>query len=1225
MKKIYLLALLIFPAAEIFAQSSLRQGRIIREAAQADRIIVTNDVSVEKPAAADTIYCTQTRKQRGWFEPLDTISKEQARHTRHCMFTRKNKAGNWCRLESMDGYGNYVQGNFSPYILKIGTASSDQGANSDWIEKLNTACIYECISDYSGKNIVQERAYDEDMNIVYTYSRVPISSNQFIGSYKDSYGLPAEMRNDPEYTYGTLVKITEDRHGNDSIIQFIDAKGMPKPNSDGVAMEVFVRDEYGHLLRQQSRNADGSLAIDNWGNCGIEYKWDYASHNIISATYMDDKWQPMRMPALRESGKEEVITTNYRYDRYSRPTEQYFTDAAGRPDKNALGTHRITYTHNDKGDIIKICGYDLYGNPSPVDNSGDAIEYYGFDDAGRSVSAVFLGPDGKPNANEGYLSKVIRKYDDAGNMVLEEQYSADSGEEKLTYKYERTDDCEYTLWGDGMSRIDSLDAKGRLTFSGFYDENNELYMFDGRAYGTYEYEDNGKTTVMTGYSYDESGNPVERNGISKSVWITDSLAHTEICLKYNASGLLKESYRQKFNEDFSQITAQEDANSFGLQSRSGGVSHVRHYTADILRTQQGDFVSFVGKDEFGEPDYIVSPWAIYYYQKISPKSDNRFFDEHSREITDLQSIKDSLAKVMTIEVTDSSAYALGLRDNDVIILYGDYAVNLDEPESYYKFRSNWTLRSVLDARKTRRMVVFRIEDASRDKFGLVEIKNLQGTPSELGFLPHVRYLTDKQKDRIKRSVTDNILSARPLVRTDDFNKEYDAGENYIVMAYTEMYREYRDKPYAMEITDPAILLGACIRDKNLSWDLSYGTDTEIFEKMLASRTEPVLAYPEMSFFLTKDMENISSMSLTGDAVYTNWFDGWISDEDYKVLKRMNRKARKEIKAISSAPSPYKAGNLAATWQIEVGESESGPSGRITLSKNGRSSGTVTNYGYADFAEGTAVFEVRTDYTGRWELGGNLVSFTPDSADNITLECIDLLDADEELKELALSHINGICNDDVDSYIANMTFGSSPWRNDMFIIALDRDTMTVYDGTEAGVRLTRTDSPRETDAADKETDASVRTGHETMEDMQHWIYGTWEIFSPDYPGATIRLTFNEDRSTSIVVSIPYVQEAGTAKVSGYVRLAFDCSWAISGNEISFDSQGLPEIEYTAEAEGADTDEKAYIEQVTLDYFKSQEEETLRNFTVGNLFGENFSIDKLSPTELVLSGATLKKVN
>ena len=301
MKKIYLLTvLLLLSATSVFSQTNLRQGRIDKsENVEKSKVI---DIPILQPSSIinnDTLYCSRTKKQNGWFAPLDTISKEVASHRNHCFrFTNKNQAGNWSRMECIDGYGNYVKGTMSPYILKLGNAyDTDQDANQEWIEKLKTTCVYEFIADYSGKVIVQERAYDEDMNLIYTYSRVPIGNKQYIGSYKDCYGLPAEMRSSEDYTYGTLVKITEDEYGNDSIIQYVDAKGVPKLNSDSVAMEVYIHDKYGRFIKQQSRNADGTLTIDNWGNCGVEYKWN-DKHDIISATYMDDKWQPMRMPAL---------------------------------------------------------------------------------------------------------------------------------------------------------------------------------------------------------------------------------------------------------------------------------------------------------------------------------------------------------------------------------------------------------------------------------------------------------------------------------------------------------------------------------------------------------------------------------------------------------------------------------------------------------------------------------------------------------------------------------------------------------------------------------------------------------------------------------------------------------------------------------------------------------------------------------------------------------------
>ena len=898
MKKIYLVSvLLLLSTVSVFSQTNLRQGRINKSKTQETRVIVEDSTFHHQPITnKDTLYCTRTKKQNGWFAPLDTISKEVASHRNHCFrFTNKNQAGNWSRMESIDGYGNYVKGTMNPYILKLGNAyDTDQDANQEWIEKLKTTCIYEFIADYSGEVIVQERAYDESMNLIYTYSRVPIGNKQYIGSYKDCYGLPAEMRNSEDYTYGTLVKITEDEYGNDSIIQYVDAKGVPKLNSDSVAMEVYIHDKYGRAIKQQSRNADGTLTIDNWGNCGLEYKWN-DEHDLISATYMDDKWQPMRMPGNRENtGRENIIRINYIYDQYRRQIAEYYTDIEGNPDVNILGTHKITYKFNDRGNIIERRGYNKNNELSPVDLSGDAIEVFEFNNDGKILAARFYDKNEKPNSKEGYLSRIDWVYDNNGNQISIKQYSIKNGIEKLTYTKQQNSNYIYTLWNDGSSRVDSLDNKGRTTFVGFYDTTGVPKMVEGRAYEKSKYIEEGHNTIIIETKYDNNGNRTEIDGVYKTVRTIDSLKCTEIRMRYDAQGILKESFIHQYDEDFNKIIAQYDANAFGIQTRSGGVSSVRHYIGGVVYNQKDKFATLVGRDEFNEPDYITSNSVTYYYQKLYSNSGTKFFDENNIEIEDSKDFRDSLPKVMTVEVVDSIAYSRGLRDNDVILLYGDYSVNLDEISSYFQFRRDWALRTILDARKNKRMVVFRIEDASKNQYGLVEIDNLEGTPSELGFLAHIRYLTKKQTNRIKDAINVNINSNNPIVSKSDFSKKESDGEHYVIMAFTEMYRSDRDKPYAKQITDPAILIGACIRDKNMFWNLNDGENIQVFESMLDSRKKQTVTYPTMDYYLTTDMTSVSHLLLDEQAVCTNWFDTRISDEDYALLLDLNKSVQKEL-------------------------------------------------------------------------------------------------------------------------------------------------------------------------------------------------------------------------------------------------------------------------------------------------------------------------------------------
>ncbi len=1230
MKKIYLISvLLLLSTASVFSQTNLRPGRINKSKTQETRVIVDNSTLHPQPITnKDTLYCTRTKKQNGWFAPLDTISKEVASHRNHCFrFTNKNQAGNWSRMECIDGYGNYVKGAMSPYILKLGNAyDTDQDANQEWIEKLKTTCIYEFIADYSGKVIVQERAYDESMNLIYTYSRVPIGNKQYIGSYKDCYGLPAEMRNSEDYTYGTLVKITEDEYGNDSIIQYVDAKGVPKLNSDSVAMEVYIHDKYGRLIKQQSRNADGTLTIDNWGNCGVEYKWN-DEYDIISATYMDDKWQPMRMPGNRENtGRENIIRTNYIYDEYRRQIAEYYTDIEGNPDVNKLGTHKITYKFNDRGNIIEQCGYNKNNELSPMDLSGDAIEVFEFNNDGKIAAARFYDKNKKLNSKEGYLCKIDWVYDNNGNEISIKQYSIKNGIEKLTYTKQQNSNYIYTLWNDGSSRVDSLDTKGRTTFVGFYDTTGAPEMVEGRAYEKSQYIEEGHNTIIIETNYDNNGNRTEIDGVYKTVRTIDSLKCTEIRMRYDAQNILKESFIHQYDKDFNKIIAQYDANAFGVQTRSGGVSSVRHYIGGVVYNQKDKFATLVGRDEFNEPDYITSNSVTYYYQKHYSNSGTKFFDENNIEIEDSKDFRDSLPKVMTVEVVDSIAYSRGLRDNDVILLYGDYSVNLDEISSYFQFRRDWALRTILDARKNKRMVVFRIEDASKNQYGLVEIDNLEGTPSELGFLAHIRYLTKKQSNRIREAINKNLNGDRPIVSKNDFAKKKAEGKHYIIMAFTEMYRSYREKPYAKQITDPAILIGACIRDKNMYWNLNDGENTQVFESMLDSRKKQAFTYPSMDYYLTTDMTSVSHLFLDEQAVYTNWFDTKISDEDYALLLDLNKSVKKELEANSKMPYKYAIKDLTAAWEISPNdEALYHITGSIQLLKAGESKGSLINYGKISFNEGDAIFKIDTDYTGKWEYyGGNIITFTPDKEDNITLSCVDLIGSDEELKERAVAYMNSICEENKSSLLERMSFMNTPLGNDWFIKSFNKQVLLLDDGSDKGMSLVKINQKQNNSKDLNKPQVSKKMQIDNISNIP--IIGEWETTIPEFYDANVKLEFADDKTMSLSFIINYkeaLSDSLTANALFAITLGGD--WEVETEMLTIKHDAAKtKIDCDVKVEGTDAKSQKQLEEELKKYFESIKDEFALALLKENPFNGSIQFKISSSNKLTINEITFDKI-
>ncbi len=993
----------------------------------------------------DTIYCTWTKKQHGWFAPLDTISKECAMHRGWSYrFTNRNRAGKWQRMEVIDAYGRYCKGSLNPYILNLSSADTDQSAQADWVEKIKTSCIYEFIADPSGKTIIQERAYDEKMNIVYAFSRVPIGNNQFIGSYRDYYGLPAEMRRDEGYVYGTLVKITEDRYGNDSIVQYIDAKGTPKLNSDSAAMEVFIYDEYGHLLKSQSRNADGSLAIDNWGNCGVEHIWN-DQHQLISMTCMDANWRPMRMPDNREkSGR--VITTNYRYDKYQRRIEAYY-DSLGIKDCDEFGTHRIVYEYDDRGNNTKSCGYSIDGKPSPMDQSMTSCGIYAYDDNGRILEGRWLDKNGKPNPNMGYLSKKQWKYDEYGNEILVKSFSTETGKEQLTSMEEKSKEHKYTLWNNGTYRIDSLDEKGRTTFYAYYKPDGTLNKFDdGSSYARYRYIDDGQYTTYVRTSYDDQHKKYEIDGVAERIVQVDSIHRSEKKFAYDANGALSQTYIHQYDKGFHKIMAEYDMNIFGVATRAGGTANVRHLKGAILYDIKNEkYSSLYGIDEFDEPDYIASPTIIYYYQKTRANAGTLFYDEFNQPITIAK--RDSLPKVMSVEVIDSSAYALGLRDNDVIIVDGDYSTDLDSVYTYNQFVTDWILSPIVASRKKRDMVVFRVNPITKE-YGLVKIPNLKGSPSQNGFITHVRYLTQKQKKRIQRTITDNLNSANPVVSLDDFKvKRSYYGKNPIVLCYNETYRSIRESSYFKQIKDPSVLVAATIDERGIAWKTGDELDNLKELQDTKSRTEGVYI-PTLSYFYTKDGETILQLDSKDKNDDIHLFYAEVSDNIYEKIIRQTESASEIIRK-STVHIDEK--RLIGSWTV-VSEEGYNTSGTFELEENHVARGHLTFFKDFMGLGARAVFKITTDLTGRWELSGGMLSFIPEHQDSIFVSCVDFVDTNEEVRNYAINSLNNSCRVDGKALLKACDFKNI--IGELYIRSIVQDSLIFEDGSAAGLKLVR---------------------------------------------------------------------------------------------------------------------------------------------------------------------------
>lgn len=1006
--RIFSLMLLISGAVIASAQKSFHQI--------SSREISAKDMQVEHHApkhprmlpvkspvsavSADTVYSHSTKRQHGWLAPLGNLTKEQVKHrNRSYMFTGRNREGHWTKVETVNAFGRYVNSDMSPYIVKL-NAGADSLGNSDWVERLNTSCIFELIADPTGRDIVQERAYDGDYNLLYAYSRIPIGNNQFIGSYKDAYGLPAEMRNDEGYSYGTLVLITEDRWGNDTKIEYIDSKGKCKPNADGVFATLYEYDKYGHMLGMFSLDVNGNMVKDNWGNCGVVYAY-HTNDLLASAMYTDEHRTPMRMSNLRADEHYGVMQEFYAYDQYCRLKTETFVTLQCVPDTNSFGTNRVEYTYDDKGNPTMIAGYDLAGNLSPTSSSLSVVQKIQYDDEGRMTYAAFYDKDGNLTGTDGYLSRIINVYNPKGILIVADRYYMVDGHEVILDSRHIVKNPEYTeikqIWQDGNYTIYRMDKKGRNILTERHNADGSYWFSDENwAIHETEYVDSDKKTVaITSYV---RGNDPHGPFFDTSISEVDSLTHTTYERRYLGHNLV-ETCKWKYDENFEHIESQYDSNGFGVIARAGGASGVQYYRTDVQWSPYSDIISLAGIDEFNEPDYVVPAHGNIYTSTRNARNSTTYMSDDNLPIendSDYMTLKDNLTKVMSIEVVDSIGYKLGFKDNDLILLYGNYSPAYKM--SAYDFRTAWTLASILEADRDSRMVVFRINDADNNDYGLVEINGLRGTLSELGIRTHTRYLTSRQYFRIA-SVCNN---------KDFFDTSgYGSGDNSVILSYKEYYRN-NSSIYFKEVKDPAVLLGACIREYGMRWDITDSDDTGPFVKMLDSRRNG--SNPEMTVFLSTDAKTVMPVSFTEPSLGVSWFEANVSDEVYAQLLDAHKRAAAEMDSIGKIAPQFKPKNIIGEWHLEPTDSldYSQPRGYITFAKDGSAYGTLTGFAQIEEDNVKVIFRIDMEYNGTWVMPNSTIVISEPST---SVTCIDIISSNEEVaiseaqKEQFINHLN----------------------------------------------------------------------------------------------------------------------------------------------------------------------------------------------------------------------------
>lgn len=850
--------------------------------------------SVRPTGKPDTVYSCDFYRRYGWYEPGVVITPAVAALRSSFRFTNRDAEGHWRKVESLV-MGTPGCGAISPYIVKLGAIESDTLVNSSWKDRLKSTSYVELASTPDGRDFMQERAYDAEGGLVYTFSRTPLprvagEAARYVGSYRDANGLAAEMRRDITglYTYGTLVSITEDCWGTDSLIEFMDARGLKKANSEGVAAERYIRNPKGQVLQQQSCDISGRRTIDNWGNCGVQYSYNEAGLTE-TAMFMDARWRPMAMPDFREvENHVGVVSSRFTYNYLSLVTSESFYDEYGKPMTNKYGIHRIENTMDSIGTHLQTAFYGLDGQLA-TDKNGNAVTRYTYDGQNRLLSIDWLDSQLNPNSTPGYLCRREWHYDDSAEAEEVISYLISNGERIVDMKEYTSPTLKRQTYRDGTYEETLYDSRGReLAERVFYGDTTQ-YDHGVRTRYRYIYED-----------WPDGSRVTKKYGDGMTaVWTTDSVTRLKHRVTYGADGTVSSRGLDKYRPGFEKT---EYNFNMGRQGTKARVEDLRYnYCTVYPESQVAGSTGHIHIDEFGEPDYgyytDTKPFYYCCYRKIY----SGWFDEDSREITDPRVLSNRLPKVWSIEVTDTAAYALGLRDGDVIVADGSYGTGLLTQYSYVNFRCDRYIRRILNAGRERRMIVFRVNPDTRE-YWLVEIPSLKGTPGQLGYIERLRYLTRRQRERILSSINEGIDSdSISITRDDVYNEVVPTGDHALLVSYRQ-----GDRNKNVEV-DPRLILGVAIPEMGRYRLVSSTSDTKLVHKWINDKERP-----RARVFMTADCKAVENAEFgSGEGVWT--IRCTVDDTTWQSISPAYDRASALLDSMWRAQPQFKPRRLAGYW------------------------------------------------------------------------------------------------------------------------------------------------------------------------------------------------------------------------------------------------------------------------------------------------------------------------
>lgn len=448
-------------------------------------------------------------------------------------------------------------------------------------------------------------------------------------------------------------------------------------------------------------------------------EWAKDSKKLKDICSIDLEYDPKGEMVIRETAKDEagnvIYIGGYKYSIDPSMNQTVVSIIYTQSDDAALfeykkekaTTIRYTYKNDsiDKIELINIDGksLDIDFLVLPLKESDSIVKR----DKYHRVESILYYEQGKKYESLDRVHKKEYRYDVKGNVTYE-KWTSCAGE--IRYLYEKTSTYVKTQNLDGIISVDSLDSHGNITWSARIKNSMLIPMYDDGTnirYTTYDYYDKKKSESFR--SKTRYCTRQERNlqYIQDMIVAKDSIGHTVKSPVLATTKLLGEKNNYIVEEEFD-------------------------YTDSIYTTKvyngDGVFVGGISVNELSFPR--AGYWSPELYNLVffllptySPSHRIGIDDEPSYPIAPY-----NLANAMVVSITGGRAKRLGLRDNDIIAGWNEWAY-LNRKDSLPDLNRLW-LNTIYTQFESKYITVLRQEV---DSLYFVRIWLPKGNLDELQF------------------------------------------------------------------------------------------------------------------------------------------------------------------------------------------------------------------------------------------------------------------------------------------------------------------------------------------------------------------------------------------------------------------------------------------------------------------------------------------------------------